>query len=136
MAEGPPEDDDELERTHSQHTVAGIPFTSSAFEALNQRISEYTDDLVEESVRVARHQHSPDVVSASDVERAIEHLNIQARDRVARFVGTVGSILLGAAVGNVLQIIGASSVTPESAVLTFVCGVIGVAMTMFGFLRE
>ena len=51
-------------------------------------------------------------------------------------VGTVGAMLLGAALGNVLQIVGSPTVSAESAVLTFTFGTIGAAMTVVGYMRD
>jgi len=139
MAEAPPDDEGDLSSgprsSGLRRPSGGIPFTSSAYQALNQRISEYTNNLVEESIRVAGRRHSPDVVSASDVERASEHLGIQPRRRRAQGVGTVGALLLGAALGNILQIAGAPTVSAESAVLTFACGVVGAATMVYGYMR-
>jgi hypothetical protein len=140
MADEPPDDDDlrrAIQHPAETRQVDGvIPFTRPAHDALNQRIADYADDLVEESARVARRRHSPDIVSISDVELAIEHLGIQPRRRRARMVGTIGALLLGAALGNVLQIAGASTVSQESALATFIFGTIGAAMTVFGYLRD
>jgi hypothetical protein len=120
-------------------SFSGRPVASRSrrpYQALNRRISEYTDDLVEESIRVAGRRHSPEIVSASDVERAIDHLGIRPRRRQAQGIGSIGALLLGAAIGNVLQIAGMPTVTPESTVLTFVCGVAGASMMVYGYLRD
>ena len=45
-------------------------------------------------------------------------------------------MLLGAALGNVLQMAGSPTVSQESALLTFTFGTIGAAMAVFGFTRD
>jgi hypothetical protein len=45
-------------------------------------------------------------------------------------------LLLGAALGNALQIAGAPQVAADGALLTFAAGAIGAVMTVFGFVRD
>ena len=76
------------------------------------------------------------MVSVSDIGRAIENLAVRPRDHRSHILGTLGALLLGAALGNILQIAGAPQITFESALLTFVAGIVGAAMTALGFVRD
>jgi hypothetical protein len=138
MAE-PPEDDllRAIRRAEENQRSAGsIPFTPPAYDELNRRIADYIGELVDESIRVARRRHSPDIVSTSDVERASDHLGLRSRNRRAQIIGSLGSLLFGAALGNALQFAGAPQIAAESALLTFGLGAVGAAMTMLGFVWD
>lgn len=114
MADGSPDEDADLARpsVSFQADEAGTtPFSSQASLELRTRIARYADDLIEESVRVAKRRGSSDVVSVADVERASEHLGLRPRSRRARVFGSIGSILFGAALGNALQIVGAQQIS-------------------------
>ncbi len=139
VTEGLPDGDADSGRPPdpSQAEDAGTTaFCPRASQALRTRISQYAGDLFDESVRVAKRHGSTNVVSVSDVERASEHLGVRPRGRRAQVIGSIGSTLFGAALGNTLQIAGASQVSSENALLTFAVGTIGVAMAIFGFVRD
>jgi len=85
---------------------------------------------------VAKRRGSPDVVSVSDVERAGENLGLRPRSRRIQTIGSIGSILFGPALGNVLQIAGTRQTASENALRTFAVGTVGAAMTICGFVRD
>jgi hypothetical protein len=126
-----------LEQRLAEAGASGVsPFTPQAYDLLRRRVAEYIDELVDEAIRVAKRRPSSDVVSTADVNRASEHLGTRPRSRRGQIIGSVGSLLLGAALGNALQIAGQAQTTPESALLTFGVGAVGAAMTVFGFVRD
>jgi hypothetical protein len=77
------------------------PFSRAAFSSLKDKISEYIDDLVTESVKVSK-RHRADTVSSAHVAHASDYLVASNSRRVFRHLGTVGGILLGAALSNIL----------------------------------
>lgn len=77
----------ERELQNSDHT----PFSSNAFNRLKEKISEYTTQLITESVKVAR-RHQSESVSTSDVERASQYLVSSTSRKVYRHMGTLGGI--------------------------------------------
>jgi histone H3/H4 len=113
-----------------------LPITADAERLLAEYVGEYASGLTEEAARVAHRRGASDVVSDADVRRAAEKLGAPPRTRRIRFVGTTGSLLLGAAIGNALQIASAPQVTPEGALLTFAAGAFGAAMMVLGFVRD
>ncbi len=140
MADRDPEFEDALRRAlriaeATRSLEAPIPFTDAAYEELSYRTSSYIGDLVDVSFRITRAGDAREV-SAADVRRASERLSARPHNRRSQVVGALGGLLLGAAIRNVLQILGASTVTTESAALTFVCGVVGTAMMTLGFVRD
>jgi len=78
------------------------PFSVPAYEVLRTRIAEYISDLVTESARIARRGRADDI-SATHVQRAAEHLTNATRGRFFRHLGTVGGIMLGGALSNILS---------------------------------
>lgn len=85
MAEPPANDalnraTDQLERRLAEINAFGVsPLTPQAYDLLKRRVAEYIDELVDESVRVARRRPSSDVVSTADVNRASE-LRVEKAD--------------------------------------------------------
>jgi hypothetical protein len=77
------------------------PFSITAFERLQDEISEFIENLVAESGRLARRQRTDDI-SATHVEQAADYLTSTPRKRFFRHIGTLGGILLGSALSNIL----------------------------------
>jgi histone H3/H4 len=100
------------------------PFSARAFRALQEQISRYIAELIGESTREAKRRQL-DTVSETHVERASEILSSNAGRNVYRHVGTLGGVLLGASISNLLAMATSSTVTFTSAALTTALGVIG-----------
>lgn len=103
------------------------PFSPPAFSALKGKISEYVVELVNESIRVSK-RHVADTVSAAHVERAAEYLVSSTSRRIYRHLGTVGGILLGAALSNILAITLAGQYTGGGTIVSAVLGIAGAFM--------
>ena len=104
--------------------VNPAPFSPSAFRALEDQISRYIADLIGEAVREAKRRQL-DTVSETHVERAADYLVSSSTRKIFRHVGTLGGVLLGAAVSNLLSMATTSNVTFASVALTTALGVIG-----------
>ena len=78
------------------------PFSAHAYEVLRTTIVEYVSDLVTESARIARRGRADDI-SATHVQHAADHLSSATRGRFYRHVGTLGGIMLGGALSNLLS---------------------------------
>ena len=90
------------------------PFSRLAFEALQDRIEQHIDELILESVRIMN-RHQADTVSPAYVAQASENLVAGRRRKIFTFIGTLGGILLGAAVSGFIDMAKASSVTAQQA---------------------
>ena len=88
------------------------------------KISEYVAELLSESVKVSK-RHRADTVSAAHVERAAEYLVSNTSRRFYRHLGTVGGILLGAALSNILAMTLGGKYTGAGTVLSVAFGIIG-----------
>jgi hypothetical protein len=119
-----------------RHPSGPIPFTDAAYEELTQRAAAYAEDLVRESTRMARWRDSPDIVSVGDVRRASQRLYPRSRGVWRPAAGSLGGLLLGAVLGNVLQIAGASGVTQENILLTICFSIVGTALIVVGLVRD
>ena len=100
------------------------PFSPSAFAALKEKIAEYVVNLVTESIKISR-RHQADTVSANHVQRATEYLVSVTSRRFFRHLGTVGGILLGASLSNILSMAGTGSYTSIGVVLSASLGITG-----------
>lgn len=100
------------------------PFSPPAFRVLKAKVSEYVVELVNESVKVSR-RHVADTVSAAHVERAAQYLVASTSHRLYKHLGTVGGILLGAALSNLLAMVLAGQYTGQGTILSAAFGITG-----------
>jgi len=105
----------------------GSPFSPPAFATLKAKISEYVVELVNESIKVSK-RHVADTVSAAHVERAAEYLVSSTSRRFYRHLGTVGGILLGAALSNILTMTLAGQYTGAGTIVSAALGITGAFM--------
>jgi len=100
------------------------PFSPSAFSELKERISEYIVQLVSEAIKISK-RHKADTVSAAHVERASEYLVTSTSRRFFRHLGTVGGILLGASLSNILAMTVAGRYSTLGTLVSAGLGIIG-----------
>lgn len=108
-------------------TLEPSPFSPAAFEMLKGKIGEYIGALVVESVKMAK-RHDADVVSPTYVEDANRLLISRAGRRWFRHLGTVGGILLGAALSNLLAMTTAEKYSAVAVLITAGVAVTGAFM--------
>jgi hypothetical protein len=111
------------------------PFSTAAFFKLQERIEQHIDDLVIESARIMS-RHQADTISAAYVSQASENLVIGRRQRLFTIVGTLGGVLLGAAVSSFVEMAKSATVTTPQALTASILGVIGAIMIVVQFARE
>jgi len=107
--------------------IGPSPFSVPAFSALRDKISRYIAELVAESIKIAR-RHRADTVSAAHVEQAAAYLVADTSRKLFRHLGTIGGILLGAAIGNLLSMVTANQYSTVSIVVTSVLCIVGAFM--------
>lgn len=108
-------------------TVDPSPFSPPAFTTLRDKIGQYVTDLVNESVKVSK-RHQADTVSAAHVERASEYLVSSTSHKIYRHLGTVGGVLLGAALSNILAMSLAGQYSGGGTILSASLGIVGAFM--------
>ena len=106
------------------------PFSVPAYELLKAKTAEYILDLVTESARLARRSGADDV-SATHVQHAAEHLTTAKRSRLYRHIATVGGIMLGGALSNILSMTLENHYSAEGILITTGIAVIGAALVAF-----
>lgn len=111
------------------------PFSPPAFAVLKGKISEYLRDLLAESIKVSK-RHNADTVSAAHVERAAEYLVSSTSRRLFRHVGTVGGILFGAALSNLLAMTLAGQFTSSGTLLSASLGFVGAFMVALHIAKD
>ena len=100
------------------------PFSLSAFDFLKTKIGEYIAQLISESIKISK-RHQADTVSANHVQRASEYLFASTSKRIFRHLGTVGGILLGASLSNLLSMTGTGQYTTPGILISSGLGIIG-----------
>ena len=103
------------------------PFSPPAFDILKDKIAQHITELVNESVKVSK-RHRADTVSAAHVERASEYLVTSTSRRIYRHLGTLGGILLGASLSNILAMTLAGQYTGGGTIVSASLGIVGAFM--------
>jgi hypothetical protein len=116
-------------------SIEPTPFSPKAFTALERQINRYIVDLVDESLKTARLRRS-DTVSESHVERASEYLVSGAGRTLFRHLGTIGGVLLGASLSNLLAMASAGTYTKFGVLFTTGFGVIGAFLIAIHIARD
>jgi histone H3/H4 len=111
------------------------PFSSAAFSRLQESIADFIRAVVLEAARTARRQRS-DVISRVDVEQASRYIAAGSGRSPVQHVGTVGGILLGAALSNGLNIVSSKSYDASGLIVTGILLVVGTFMIAFHIARD
>lgn len=96
---------------------------------------QHITELVNESVKVSK-RHRADTVSAAHVERASEYLVTSTSRRIYRHLGTLGGILLGAALSNILAMTLAGQYTGGGTIVSASLGIVGAFMIALHIAKE
>lgn len=121
----------ERELQNSGHT----PFTPQAFNRLQERIGEYSVQLITESVKVARRRGS-ETVSTQNVDHASQYLVSSSGSKLYRSIGTLGGIFLGAGLSTFLAMIVAGAFTTTAVLLALSLTMVGMFMVALQIARE
>jgi hypothetical protein len=111
------------------------PFSPKAFEALKRAISWFIAELVDQSVKVSK-RHRSDNVAESHVQTAVQFLVGDAPGRIFRHLGTIGGVLLGAALSNLLSMITTKVFSVPSVGITVALAVIGAFLVALHIARD
>ncbi|HEX8367332.1 MAG TPA: hypothetical protein VF604_02090 [Pyrinomonadaceae bacterium] len=121
--------EDELEGLN--HT----PFSEKAFERLKSKISEYSLQLINESLKTSKRRKS-DLISTSDVEHSSQYLTYSSGSKLSRNIGTLGGILLGAGLSTFLSMLVAGAFTANPVLIALSLTVIGMFMVAYQIAKE
>jgi len=108
-------------------TVDPKPFTTSAFALLQDTIDEFISDLIDESFKIAKRQKS-EVVSAHYVEAAGLYLVASRARRMFRHMGTLGGILLGGSLSNILAMAQSNTFPVIGTLVSITIALIGTSL--------
>jgi len=112
------------------------PFSPAAYSRLREKIAEYISQLVTESVKVSK-RHQSDTVSAAHVERANEYLVSSSTRRIFKHLGTVGGILLGAAVSTFLSMATSTGeFSMRGALISAALGIVGAFLVALHMAKD
>lgn len=111
------------------------PFSPKAFEALKRAIGWFIAELVDQSVKVSK-RHRSDNVAESHVATAVQFLVGDAPGRIFRHLGTIGGVLLGAALSNLLSMITTKVLTVPSVGITLALAIIGAFLVALHIARD
>lgn len=111
------------------------PFSPQGFTVLKEKVAEYVGALVSESVKMMK-RHDADTVSPTYVEDANRYLMSSAGRRWVRHLGTVGGILLGAALSNLLSMTTAERYSTLAVLVTVAFAIGGTFMVALHISKE
>ena len=123
---------------HAQASLAQVaqtPFSAAGFGTLQRRVDEYIEDLVIESVRIMERKQA-DTVSPSFVQQASDNLVASRKRRLFGLSGTIGGVLLGAALSSYVEMVKASALTLPSVLTASLLGIVGTFLIALQFTRE
>jgi histone H3/H4 len=115
--------------------VDQTPFSEPAFLRFKESVSSYISQLFVESIKTAR-RHQSETVSTSDVERANQYLISSSSHKVYRHFGTIGGILLGASVSNLLSMVTTNAYNINGIIVTVILAIIGSFLVALHMSRE
>ncbi len=102
-------------------------FLPPAIDTLKEKIKEYIENLVNESVKISK-RHLSITVSPAHVDRAAEYLVSPTSRRFFRHLGTVGGIILGASLSNILSMVGNDKFTSLGVLVSVALIIAGASM--------
>lgn len=115
--------------------VNSSPFSPAAFSILKAKIAQHIKELVNESVKVSN-RHQADTVSAAHVERASEYLVSSTTRRFYRHLGTVGGILLGGSLSNILAMTVAGQYTALGNLTSAALAIVGAFLIALHIVKD
>jgi hypothetical protein len=116
-------------------SVDPSPFSADAFEVLKQKVADYVRAVVTESMKMAK-RHDADTISPTYVEDANRLLVSSSGRRWIRHLGTLGGILLGAALSNLLAMTTAEKYSAVAILVTAGLGIVGAFMIALHIARD
>lgn len=112
------------------------PFTPNAFRAFLDAVDEFITDLMDESHRIAK-RHKSEVISERYVQAASSYLIASRARRLFRHMGTVGGILLGGALSNILAMAQAGTAFPVlGTIVSIGVGIIGTFLVALHIAKD
>lgn len=116
--------------------VAPAPFTENALAQLRATVNEFIADLINESFRIAK-RHRSEVVSVRYVESAATYLVASRARRIFRHFGTIGGILVGGSLSNILAMAQNSQALPVVGSLVSVAvGIVGTFLVAIHIAKD
>jgi hypothetical protein len=118
--------------------LAGVdasPFSPPAFDTLKQKVADYIRALIDESAKIAK-RHDAETISETYVEDANRVLVSASGRRWFRHLGTVGGILLGASLSNMLSMITTQKFSAAPVLATMSLGIIGAFMVALHIAKD
>lgn len=116
-------------------SLATSPFSNAAFATFKDKVAKYIGDLITESVKTAK-RHSADTVSSTHVEQASDHLVSNTGRKYFRHLGTIGGILLGAGISNILAMTTSNQFTTLGVSITSALSIAGAFLVALHMAKE
>jgi hypothetical protein len=104
------------------------PFSIEGFATLKNKIKEYINDLINESIKASK-RNKADTVSVFHVEYANNYLITSSSTK--KHIGTIGGVLLGASISNLISILGIDNPPTIKIILSSLIGMAGTAMIFY-----
>lgn len=115
--------------------ISCCPFSNKAKAMLRRKIRKYIRELVSNSIAVAQHQEA-DGVSESHVVQASNNLTNNTNKRFFRHLGTIGGILCGASISNLVAVISGAQYSTATILIVISLGFIGTFMVALHIAKD
>lgn len=127
------------ENRNNKHTLLGSAFwdaENNIRKIKNNRISEkgldtlmssieyYISELISESTRISKREKT-DVISSDQIKRANYNIVKKKFSIFRKNIGTIGGLLLGASLSNLLSFLFVDNVSINSIIITVILSIIG-----------
>lgn len=126
-----------LEANSALANIEHKPFSNKAFELVKEKVSIYITELITESVKNSK-KSKMDNVSASHVEKASEYLVSKNIRKFSKLLGTIGGVLLGATISNIISMTtySISEFSIYGIVSTVILGIAGSFLIAINIFKE
>jgi hypothetical protein len=123
-------------RTDELRSASGpMLFSDAAMQELKLRIDGFVTDLVNEAWRIAR-AYQAEAISPAYVRQAGNYLLPRVRRKWLALAGSLGAMLVGAAMSSLLEFVRGTPETPLRALATAIMGMLGGFLIALQFGRE
>lgn len=123
------------EANRALENIGPTPFSEKAFTRLKEKISEYTAQLITESVKLSKRRHE-ESISTYVVELASQYLVSSSSHKVYRHIGTFGGLLFGAGMSNFLAMVTTTQFNTTGIILSFILTAIGAFLVALHMARD
>jgi hypothetical protein len=117
-------------------SLENSPFTKKGFSEYRNNISEYIEDLFQESLKISKRNRT-ELISASHVKTASFYLIKKSKSRTRNLYNSIGGLLLGVTISNLVSIVALNLQYNKLGLVVIVfLGIIGSFLLSLGTIKN